>query len=1050
MPALVVPAALGLLLLLPAVGQAAVIAPETLSVTSPRAADTPVTGRITDENGSGIPGVTVLVKGTTNGTQTDSDGRYSIVAPGNATLVFSFVGYATQQVAVGGRSSVDTKLVVDTQGLNEVVVVGYLAQDRQNVTSAVSSLDVKEANKTPAATVVQGLQGRVAGVQIQGSGGPGDTPVILIRGAGSAGSSSSTPLYVIDGLWTDNIRDLNPNDIATLNVLKDASSTAIYGSRGANGVIQITTKHGKAGAPVIGLNAYTGIDQIYKRYNLTNASQWADRSVQAYANANIDPLNNGQNSLSGAVKGPGGAFNPNVDTDWQKEFFRTGRTEDYNVSLSGGSGGGKDASNYLISGEYFHQEGIVRGPDFKRYSLRLNAGATKGRFRFQENAQLTHLGTTLLNGGAFIDVLQFLPSIPVYDAANIGGFGKGDIVQNTFATNPVGAQALLHRTQSDNRLAGNFTVDYSIFDFLTYRLNLAIDGHSYNNADAQELGILRQNTPIITSQLSEFQGYDVFLMAENTLNFNKSIGDHHINAVVGYSQQDSKFHNTNVQVQGYTSVPQYYFQLGSGSKVSAAGGAEAEITRESYFAQATYDFKNRYLVSGSFRRDGSSRFAPQNRYGNFGAASVGYRISEEDFFKNTLPFINSMKLRASYGVLGNDQLNGAYNGAYLTSPIVNQSVNYVLGTGQVITNGGLQITLSSPDIQWEERRTKDVGLDMSFLDNHVTLAADYYISETRKALAPVILPVYLGNFGGTLYQNAGNLENRGFELALGYHETKKAFMYGADFTLTTLKNVVTALPNAGQSLPDGSGITNTAVGQPVGAFFLIPFEGIFQSKAEVNAYKNADGKIIQPYANAGDVKYADTNGDGVIDSKDRVYVGTPYPKLQFGLNLTAGYKNFDISVFLQGVTGNQIFNNTKVALQNYSGPGNYEVDVQPWTPSNPSTTTPRALQGGSNDPDLAAAASKNALYTTTRWLENGDYLRVKNVQIGYTFPKAMLSRMPAIGSLRLYVTGRNIVTFTKYTGFDPETTGTGYFSRGIDNSAYPNVRTFTGGVQATF
>ena len=1007
-----------------------------------------ISGRVVDEQGVGIPGVTVLVKGTSTGTQTDVDGRYSLEVPADATLIFSFVGYKTQEAVVGGRSSIEVRLATDAQGLGEVVVVGYLAQDRQNITSAVSNLDMREATKTPVPTVTQALQGRVAGVQVQGSGGPGDAPVVVIRGAGSAGSSTSSPLYVIDGLWTDNIRDLNPNDIESLNILKDASSTAVYGSRGANGVVQITTKRGKAGQPTIGVNAYAGVDNLYKRYNLTNASQWADRAVQAYANAGLDPLNSGQNSLAGAVKGPGGKFDPNVDTDWQKEFFRTGRTEDYNLSFSGGSTGEKSASNYLISGEYFHQQGIVKGPDFERYSLRLNSGLTKGRFRFQENAQLTHINRTLLNGLPFIDVLQYLPSIPVYDPANAGGFGTGSTTQNTFATNPVGAQSLLNRHQSDNRLAGNFTVDYSIFDFLTYRLNLAIDGHTYTNADAQQAGILRQNTPINTSSLSESLGYDVFLMAENTLNFTKTFGDHHVNALVGYSEQDTKAHNISAQTQGFTSTPQYYFQLSAGQKAGVITGTETEYTKRSYFSQLTYDYKNRYLASASFRRDGSSRFAPQNRYGNFGAASVGYRVSEEDFFKNALPMVSNLKLRASYGVLGNDVLFGVYDGSYLPTPVVGQSVNYVLGTNQNFINGATQIILSSPDIQWEERRTKDVGLDLGFLNNRLTVSADYYIAETRKALAPVTVPVYLGNFG-PVYQNAGNLENRGFELALGYHENRNAFTYGVDFNLTTLKNKVTQLPNMGQTIPDAQGITSTTAEQPVGAFFLIPFDGIFQSKDEVNAYKSADGKVIQPYASAGDVRYQDTNGDGIIDSKDRIFVGSPFPKLQMGLNLNAAYKGIDVSVFFQAVTGNKIYNNAKYSLERYDGPNNYEVDVQPWTSQNSSTTTPRLLQGGGAG-DLGLAAASNSLYNSTRWLENGDYLRLKNVQIGYTFPKTLLAWAPSLGSVRVYATGRNVVTWTKYSGFDPEITGTGYFSRGVDNSAYPNVRTFIGGVQVTF
>ncbi|MCC3154414.1 TonB-dependent receptor [Hymenobacter sp. BT770] len=1047
---LAVPALLGGLLLLPAVGQATSLTPESLSAALFQAADAPVTGRITDESGAGIPGVTVLVKGTSTATQTDADGRYSIVAPAGATLVFSFVGYASQEVAVGGRTSIDAKLAVDAQGLSEVVVVGYLTQNRQNVSSAVSSLDVKEATKAPVPTVTQALQGRLPGVQVQGSGGPGDAPVVTIRGIGTLGAAGSSPLYVIDGLWTFNIRDLNPNDIESLTVLKDASSTAVYGSSGANGVVLITTKKGKAGRPSVSFNGYRGFDQLHKRYNLTNASQWADRAVIAYSNAGLNPLNNGQNGLAGAVKGPGGAFNPTIDTDWQKEFFQTGTLEDYNVAFSGGNIGEKSASNFLISGDYFHQQGIVKGPDFQRFSLRLNSGLTRGRFKFQQNAQLTHIDATLLNGGSFIDVLTIIPTIPVHDPANEGGFGTGSPILNTFATNPIGAQELLRRTQADNRLAGNASMDVALFDFLSYRLNAAIDGHMYSNADAQKSGILRQNTRINTSSLNEFLGYDVFLLAENTLNFTKSFGDHHVNVLGGYSEQRYRQHNVQAGTQGFTSLPQYYFELDAGSTKGVIGGSTTENAKRSFFSQATYDYKNRYLISGSFRRDGSSKFAPQNRWANFGAASLGWRISEEDFFKNALPQVNNLKLRVSYGGNGNDGLAGRYGGNYLTTPIIGQNVNYVIGTGQTIVNGSTQLALSSPDLQWEERFTKNGGLDLSVLDNRLTLSADYYIAETRKALAPVQVPTYLGHFGDVLYQNAGNIENRGFELALGYHAGKKEFTYGADFTLTTIKNKITALPVKGQAFEGGEGVTRSELGTGLGEFYLIPFAGIFQSKEEVLAYKNAAGTVIQPYASAGDVRYTDVNGDGKIDNADRVYSGSAIPKLQLGLNLNAAYKGFDFSLFLQSATGNKIYNTARVALESYNGPNNYNADVTPWSSTNPSTTTPRLLQGGGATPDLIAAAASNARFNSTRWLEDGSYLRLKNVQLGYTFPQNMTSFMPSLGSVRVYVTGRNVVTFTKYTGFDPEITGTGFYSRGVDNSAYPNVRSFIGGLQVNF
>jgi TonB-dependent starch-binding outer membrane protein SusC len=1004
----------------------------------------PVSGRILDENGNGLPGVNVVVKGTTVATQTDIDGRYTLEVPDGATLVFSYIGYATQEVAVAGQATVSISMQPDSKTLSDVVVVGYLTENRQNLSSAVSSADVKEAVKAPVATATQAIQGRVAGVQINSSGGPGDAPVVTIRGIGGLGNSGSNPLYVIDGLWTDNIRDLNPNDIETLTVLKDASSTAVYGSRGANGVVLITTKRGKSGTTAIGFNSYVGFDNIYKRYNLTNASDWADRAVQAYANAGLDPLNNGQNGLAGAVKGPGGAFNPNIDTDWQKEFFQSGKVENYNVNFSGGSNGDDRSNNFLVSADYFHQQGIVKGPDFERYSLRINSGFRRGKFRLQEQLQLTHLNVKLLNGVPFIDVLTMLPSIPVRDAANASGYGYGSPTLNTFATNPIGAQELLTRRQSDNRVAGNIMADYNIFDALTYRLNVALDGHTYANSDASRTGTIRQNTPNTVSSLSEFLGYDYFLMAENTLNFTKSFGNHSVNVIGGYSEQRYRQHNVSAQTQNFTTIPQYYFELSAGANTGVVTGGTYENARRSFFGQATYDYKNRYLLSASLRRDGSSRFTEENRWGNFGAGSIGWRVSEEDFFKNSISFINNLKLRASYGVVGNDQLPNQY----LTSATIAQNVNYVIGTDQTIVNGSAQLALNSPDIKWEERETKDIGLDLGFLSNRLTFTADYYVAKTRDALAPVVLPVYLGNFGQALFQNLGQLTNKGLEVAIGYHEDRGSFIYGADFTLATLRNRVTALPSAG-ALVDGQGLTNTVVGQAVGAFFLIPYEGIFQTQAEVDNYKNAAGVVIQPYASPGDVKYRDSNGDGKIDNGDREFIGRSMPKLQFGLNLNAAYKNFDVSVFLQGVSGNDIFNNAKVALESYNGPNNYDADVQPWTAANPSSTTPRLLQGGGAG-NLGIAASQNALFNTSRWLEDGSYLRVKNVQIGYTLPKSFTTKLTTQTSVRFYVTARNLVTFTKYTGFDPEITGTGFFGRGVDNGAYPNVRTFTGGVQVNF
>nr|WP_262904594.1 TonB-dependent receptor [Hymenobacter lucidus] len=1013
---------------------AAAPVPATASHPVTVAADVTVSGRVVDGKGAALPGVTVLVKGTTNGASTNADGTFTISAPVGGTLVFSYVGYVRREIAVTeATTTLEVALAEDMKALSEVVVVGYLQQDRQNVTSAVSSLDVRETTKAPVPTLAQSIQGRTPGVQVEGSGAPGAVPNIVIRGVGSL-ALTSQPLYVIDGLWTDNIRDLSPNDIESATVLKDASSTAIYGSRGANGVILITTKRGAAGEPRISFNGYSGVESIYKKYDLTNHSEWADRSAVAYNNAGV-PV------LPGADKA-GGTFTNAVDTDWQKEFFQTGRVQDYNLSFSGGTQAEKNASNFLISAGYFNQEGVVQGPKFERYSVRLNSGLRRGRLKLGQSALLTHVNTTLLNNVAFVDVLTMLPGIPVYDPTTVSGFGYGSAALFNYSVNPVGAQQILNRTQKNDRLQGSANAEFAFFDFLSYRLNLGLEMHLFADKDARKEGSIRLGDPVQgQTYLAENRGTQRTLLVENTLNFNKRFGNHNVNVVLGYSEQTYNADNTSGRSTGFQSVPQYYFVLNAATLASSAtvGGLMDDWAKRSYFSQASYDYDNRYLLTASFRRDGSSRFDRNRQYGNFGAASVGWRVSEEQFFKDALPKVSNLKLRASYGVNGNDNLPGSY----LYQATVNQNVNYVYGSGQVITNGAIQIGLESKDIRWEERYTTDVGLDLGLLDNRLTLAADYYVSNTKNALVNPPLPTYLGSYNAAPYTNLGEIQNKGFELALGYHDNRKDFTYGADLSLSTIKNEVLALSELQPNIPGALNLTRTTVGQPISRLFLIPMLGIFQSQSEIDNYKNSDGKVIQPTAKPGDVKYEDVDGDGVINTDlDRRFVGNPFPDLQFGLNLTAAYKGFDISVFLQGVTGNEVFNSTRASLDNLEGGSNFRRDIEPWTEQNHSTTTPRLVQGGSN--------GMNTLRQTTRWVEDGSYLRLRNIQLGYTLPKTLSNYVPGLGSVRVYVTGRNVFTLTKYTGFDPETPGVGTFGRGVDDGSYPNVRAFTGGVQVNF
>jgi TonB-linked SusC/RagA family outer membrane protein len=974
-----------------------------------QAADITVSGRVTDEKGEGLPGVNVVVKGTTNGAQTDVEGRYTLTVPDNATLVISYVGYTAREIVVGGRTTIDVPLVPDAQALSEVVVLGYTTQNRQNLTSAVSPVDVAAAKRAPVATITEAIQGRTTGVQISNSGTPGQAPIINIRGIGTLGGGSA-PLFVVDGLWTNNIRDLNPSDIESLTVLKDASSTSIYGSQGANGVVIITTKKGKSGKPVIGFNAYAGVQNPVDRWELTNASEWAALSREAYQNAGVTPLASAANPENYA------------NTDWQDEIIRTGAVQDYNLNFSGGSTGENFSTNFLISGGYFKQKGALIGTDFERYTLRLNSGLTAGRFKLSESLQLAHAFTNLPSGAPFQDAIRLLPTIPVYDPNETtgSGFGYGSPAANTFGTNPVASQLIRQETQYNNRLQGSVNAEYAFFDFLSYRLNLGIETLDYVDRNSRKYGRITQNQPQneYQSTLLERRGDNSFLILENILDFNKRFGDNGLNVIVGYSEQRGRNTYSQGINRGYGVGPNYNFVLSGGTTNPEVIGEEFEYSKRSYFTQAVYDYKNRYLITGSFRRDGSSRFDPNNRYGNFGAGSLGWRISEESFIKDSAPFISNLKARFSYGVNGNDAI-GEYR--YQGVP--------------------------SEGIKWESRFTTNYGIDLGLFEDRITLSADYYTSRTEDALVNPLLPIYLGNAGTLPFVNVGDIQNKGFELQLGYQDNRSDFTYGVSGNLTTVKNEVLRLSQEGQNIP--SGVTRTEVGHPVGAFFLIPFDGVFQTQEEVNSHVNAAGQIIQPYAAPGDARYRDSNGDGQINDSDRIFYDTSIPKIQYGVSANAGYKGFDFSLLFQGTGGNQLYNVARSTMDRTDDPANFRADFSPWRPDAPSTTTPRALQGGGTTPALREAAASNAR-GSSRFLENGSYLRLKNISLGYTIPELVTGKVKGISNVRIYVTGQNVLTFSDYSGPDPEIVNGNFFERGVDFSSFPNLRTFTGGIQLGF
>jgi TonB-linked SusC/RagA family outer membrane protein len=990
-----------------------------------------VTGRVTDEKGEGLPGVTVLVKGTTTGTSTDVNGNFSLDAPADATLVISSVGFTTQEIAVNNQTTINVRLATNTQNLSEAVVVGYITQERQNVTGSVATVGATEVRRAPVASVGEAIQGRLPGVQVSNSGVPGQGPVVNIRGLGSLGGSNSTPLYVVDGLWIEPTssagRDVNPADIESVQVLKDAASLAPYGNSGANGVIIITTKKGKSGTAAISLSASGGVQNLVKRLDLANAAQWAVTNNQAYDNAGLPRQPYAANLPAG------------IDTDWQKELFKQGSVQDYNLGFSGGG----PNSNFNVSGGYFKQQGTIIGPQFERFTARVNTGFNRGRLRVGENLQLVRANQTYVNGGPFTEVLRMPAVIPVYDPTVPGGFGIGNNNAVTFGTNPIALQRLLNSTSTNNRILGNVFAEVQIFDFLRYRLNLGVEYHGFRDQQKRQYGVWRRNDITQPSNYGDDQGNELFGQVENTLTFDKSFGEHNLTAVAGYSRQRRSFEFTRGVNFGYGTGPVYYWALDAGTQTPQVIGSSYVQGKESLFGQVTYDYDRRFLVTGAFRRDGSSLFSADRRWGNFGAGSVGWRLSKEKFMENVTA-ISDLKVRASYGSLGNQYLSGAYGGSYLYQGALNTNANYVLGTSQSIQNGAIQTTLAS-NVRWEERRTQNYGFDLALLENRFSLSADYYISRTANALVAPNLPQVLGNAGALPYQNLGLIENRGFEFKVGYADDRKPFKYGVSANLTTLKNKVLNLNEGSVEgsttnfLTGGPGsTTRTEVGYEIGSFYLYQFDGIYQT-GEAN---------IPAGLQAGDVRYRDTNGDGQITEADRVHVGRVFPRLQYGLNLTASYANFDLAVFFQGVQGNSVFNDSKYWLERTDDNNNHRADFSPWTTTNPSNTTPRAIIAGG--PNGGTAPGNNDRYQTTRWLEDGSYLRLKNVQLGYSLPKGLLERSKYIASLRLVLTGQNVFTVTKYSGYDPETVGQGSLARGVDAGSYPNLRSFTLGLQAGF
>lgn len=1007
------------------------------------APDVRVTGRVTSsDDGKGLPGVSVVVKGTARGTSTDAEGRYRLDAPNSqSVLVFSSVGYATREATVGNQTEINLTLQADVQSLGEVVVVGYGTQRRQDLTGSVASINEQTIKQTPLLSTDQALQGRSAGVQVtQTSGEPGAPISIRIRGGNSI-NAGNEPLFVVDGYPLtpgSSLNAINPSDIESIDVLKDASATAIYGSRGANGVVIVTTKRGKSGKPVVTLESYYGQQTLRRKIPLLNARQYAELLNEA--------------SVNGGKPAP---FTPDqvaalgTGTDWQDELYRPAPIANYQVGVRGGTEGVR----YAVSGNYFKQEGIVINSGFDRISFRTNLDMTLSR--------KVKLGTNLLfartrqrgiedqadGRGVVNNALAMTPLTPVYNPD--GSFTEVDIPQIDIRANPV-ARALATTDQSiGNRLQGNLFLDYSILNNLVLRVSGGtVIGFNKNNFYVPNTIYEGRSTK---GYAQVFSGLTTDWLNENTLTYTKEFGKHRLNVLGGVTLQRFNYEDFRAATQNFSNDVLTFNNLFTGGEPQPPSSGQSQSSLLSYIGRVNYNFGDRYLITLTARSDGSSRFGAGNKRALFPSGAVAWRVSEEAFMKN-ISFVSDLKLRASAGLTGNQEI-GNFQSLAALGPF-----RYVLGSGSDYAPrvGFSNVRVANPDLRWESTRQVDLGLDVALFAGRITTTLDWYYKRTNDLLLYVPLPVTSG-FGSAL-RNVGETENRGIEWSIGSRNVTGAsgpgaFTWSVDFNLTANRNKVLNLGDvdsffAGSS-SGGRKYGNSSivqVGQPLGSFYGIVADGIFQNQEEVDRHTTtlADGttKKIQPNAKPGDRRFLDLNKDGAINGSDRTIIGQAQPRFFGGLTNTFGYRGFELTVFVQGVQGASILNLVRPELENVSGSfGNqFATVLERWTPTNPSQTIPRALLV-SNTPN----------FINSTMVEDGSYLRFKTITLAYNLPNALLQRL-RLGSLRVYVTGQNLLTFTKYSHYDPEvnTFGADNLSVNTDYGAYPTAKTILGGLTVSF
>ena len=1027
-----------------------------------------VKGKIVDDKGEPLIGATVQQKGTTVGVMTNASGNFSLTVPSDATLVVSYVGCSTQEIFVGGKTDIGTiTLASDVKELEQVVVIGYGTQRKVDLTGSVAIVNAEEMKKVSHSNISTMLEGKVAGVQITSDGQPGADPTVRIRGIGSFGSTA--PLYIVDGVpMGTTIRDFSPNDIETLQVLKDASAAAIYGSRAANGVVIITTKQGKKNqAMKIDYTGYTGFDQVQKGvYNVMDSYQYGKYVTMAYNNSGMD-VPAGYNPASPKYVDPA-----QVNTNWFDEAFKTGIRQNHNINMSGGGAN----NTYNIGLDYYSQKGTMvgAGPNFDRFTARVNNAMDVKFVKIKTNMVYSHSNQdnmALSNANEYVQglygaqfpvmasALLLPPTIKAYDPTtwvlddkisaaseysyDSYGFGTyyDDVHGDLRATNLLLTNSLLKRNSVVDRVvaSGSATVDLigmvgqkSSNHKLDYNLNL-----SYSKTLVKDFTFVPAFIQSTTNYLSKSnenlsEGYRSYsdALIENTLTYDGKFGLNHINTVVGQTFQRELFHT--LTGKGVNLPEPYYLQVNNAEETSSASN-ESEHVLASYIGRLNYDFDQKYLISATVRRDGSSRLSSADRWDWFPSISAGWRIDRENFFPVAKTNINLLKIRGSYGVLGNENI-----GEYQYMDVMSRG-NYTYSFGNNKVTGSAISNYVNTAIRWEKKKTVDLGLDLGMFNNQLEFTFDWYKSTSEDLLYSVAVPTNAGATNGTVTMNAATMENSGLEFLLAYHNHKHPVKFDISTNLSTINNKVTKLGVSGE--PRSDGYCRTEVGREVGSFYGYVYDGIFQSQAEIDNRLNSEGEHInQSGAQPGDVAYADLNLDGEITNEDQKYLGSGLPKLNYGLNVRTEWKGLDLSISTYGAAGFKAVDFVDVTLHNSYGALNKSVDLlNAWTPENTNTNVPRVAY-------KSTGSITNDMFSE-RFIQDASYLKIANIELGYNLPDRWFGGY--VSGLRIYASAQNLATLSKYKGYNVDFAG-GTFTPGYNYCSYPTPRTMMFGIHCSF